>query len=593
MHKKIPKSVPLSSINKKSRDIYDVICYEGIWSDGIYKTWNDFLKETSVLRKNIESAGCDRWFLYCEDCWHFLLAFTALLQCKKEIILSVNISPAYIAEIKGDANFLTDQIYPINNIYEKTFLIPSILSEKSHEDINKFPKITGNKTSIVLFTSGSTGTPKAIKQRLTELENDNAFILSMWGEDLLVRKFCSTVNHHHIYGLLFSILLPFTAGIPFRRQRIHVPEEFYNFIDTEYTIITVPAFLKRGVEILTPNDFFSKSPWIFVSGGVLDSGLAGKTGEIFGFWPIEIYGSTETSGIAWRQSNNGIEWTPFDNVQLDQNDEGCLIIRSPYIKNPAGFETADTAELLDDGRFILKGRIDSVVKIEEKRISLVEMEARIIQSGFACDAYVIPMESNRQYLAAVIVLNNKGKERFDNTEVHNINKFWREYLLNYFENVVIPKKWRYPEEIPADIQGKKNRKAIFRLFSEGNEQVNPYLRKYHNVKLIEKKENSIILEFSLHGTSHYYDGHFPGFPVLPAVAQVDLVVRFASEHFGINIGISKINRIKFLNIIRPENPLVLFIESDKKNIVFKYSSPGGEIVYSSGVMTISRGFPNN
>ena len=118
-----------------------------------------------------------------------------------------------------------------------------------------------------------------------------------------------------------------------------------------------------------------------------------------------------------------------------------------------------------------------------------------------------------------------------------------------------------------------------RLFSD--------FEKYKKIKLIEKNENSVTLEFSIPDTSPYYDGHFPGFPVLPAVAQVDLVVHFALEHFGINIGISKINRIKFSNIIRPENPLVLFIELGKKNIDFKISSPEGETVYSSGVMTIS------
>jgi acyl-coenzyme A synthetase/AMP-(fatty) acid ligase len=159
-------------------------------------------------------------------------------------------------------------------------------------------------------------------------------------------------------------------------------------------------------------------------------------------------------------------------VQLSQNDEGCLVIRSPYMKDRSDFETADTVELLEDGRFLLKERIDSVVKIEEKRISLVEVEARILQSGLASDAFVIPMESIRQYLAAVIVFNNKGKEKFNNVEIYKINKFWREYLLNYFENVVIPKKWRYPEALPADIQGKIKRKAIMQLFSEGNQPIN-------------------------------------------------------------------------------------------------------------------------
>jgi 3-hydroxymyristoyl/3-hydroxydecanoyl-(acyl carrier protein) dehydratase len=112
--------------------------------------------------------------------------------------------------------------------------------------------------------------------------------------------------------------------------------------------------------------------------------------------------------------------------------------------------------------------------------------------------------------------------------------------------------------------------------------------KYNKIKVIEKNEKSVTLEFSIPETSPYFDGHFPGFPILPAVAQVDLVVRFASEHFGISIDISKINRIKFLDIIRPENPLVLFIEADNRKIVFKISSPGGETIYSSGVMTINQ-----
>ncbi|MCL2137943.1 MAG: acyl-CoA synthetase [Treponema sp.] len=336
VHKKIPKAVPLSSFKKNSRNLSNVMCYEGTWNDGIYKTWGDFIKETSALRKKIETVEGNRWFLYCEDCWHFLLAFTALLQCKKEIILSFNVSPACITEISGDANILTDHIFPIDGIeryaFEKTFLIPSILSENAHEGISKCPKIISDKTSIVLFNPGGepadlrsypavsaagSGSPektKAMELRLTNLENDNARILSMWGRELLNRKFCSTVNHHHIYGFLFSILLPFTAGIPFRRQRVQVPEEFMKLNDTEYTIITSAEFLKRGVEILRPNGVLVKSPWIFVPDCELDLELAGKTSEIFGSWPIEINSSTDTPGITWRQSNKGNEWKPFDNV---------------------------------------------------------------------------------------------------------------------------------------------------------------------------------------------------------------------------------------------------------------------------------------
>ena len=116
--------------------------------------------------------------------------------------------------------------------------------------------------------------------------------------------------------------------------------------------------------------------------------------------------------------------------------------------------------------------------------------------------------------------------------------------------------------------------------------MNADVTQYSKVNLIEKTETSVTLELSIPETSPYFDGHFPGFPILSGAAQVDLVVRFAEEHFCITIDISKIKRIKFSNIIRPDNQLVLFIKSDKGNIVFKIASPEGETVYSSGTMTM-------
>ena len=605
MQKKIPKAIPFTAINKKSRQLSTVLCYEGVWEKGVFKTWKDFLEGAAILRRQIKSINSGRWLLYCDDYWFFLLAFVSLLQCKKEILLTANVSPAYIAEICGGEDtvpFLTDHVFPENDKPKNTFDIPAILqaiSDADNTDDNtqdEMPPINGDETSIIMYTSGSTGKPKAVKQRLTEFENDNLFVISKWGEELICRKLCSTVSQHHIYGLLYSILLPFTAGIPFRRERIQIPEELEKLSDTKYTIITVPAFLKRAVEIENRSTLKLVSPWIFTSGGALGYETAQKTSEIFGFWPIEVYGSTETSGIAWRQSKKGQEWTLFDNASITSSKEGCLIIRSPYIKDPAGFETADMAEILEDGRFLLKGRIDFVVKIEEKRISLTEMEERIFQSGLAARVCVIPMEEKRQYLAAAVILNNKGKEKFAGLEKYDINKFWRDYLVQYFENLVIPKRWRYPETLPTDSIGKIKREDIKNLFmNDTNDVANDIAddaanEKFNFSRVIEKTENSVSLELSIPDTSPYFDGHFPGFSILPAVAQTELVVRLASKYFGTGICISKMTRVKYTNIIRPAAPLILRLEKGEKTISFKIYSPEdsakGKKVYSSGTLII-------
>ena len=252
----MPKSIPLSAFKNNSRPGSTILCYEGAWSDSVFKTWDDFLEETAELRRkiNAQSALCGKkWLLYCEDCWYFLLALTALLQCKKEVLLSANVSPAYIEEIRNitpdiTVPFLTDYVFPEGGSPQNTFYIPSMLKDQQKKGTPKEagPAINPDETSIIMYTSGSTGKPKAVQQRLTEFEADNRFIISKWGDEFLKRKLCSTVSQHHIYGFLFSILLPFTLGAPLRRKRIEFPEEMEKLSDTEYMIITVPAFLKRA-----------------------------------------------------------------------------------------------------------------------------------------------------------------------------------------------------------------------------------------------------------------------------------------------------------------------------------------------------------
>lgn len=462
--KKMIKAFSFTKFKSDSRSDEHILCYEDCWSKKIYKTWKDFLIDSAKIRAFVSGKTESDWILHCEDYWYFLCAFVALLQCKKRILLTQNISESFIAEIKKPGvGFLTDQ-----NVSDAVF-IPELI-EKSVEPDEKFvrevPVLNSEETCIMMFTSGSTGKPKAVPQRMKEFEEDNAFIISRWGKEFTSRKLVTTVSQHHIYGFLFGMSLPFTLGVPFRRKRIEFPEEFETLTDETYMIIATPAFLKRTVEI--EEKLSLKNPWIFTSGGACSPELAEKTEKVFGFCPLEVYGSTETSGIAYRQqSRDGLKFTPFANAKLWLGDDGCLRVVSPYIKNPEGFATADLAEFFDDGRFVLKGRSDSIVKIEEKRISLTEVENRILQTGLVEDVKVIALQNDvRQYLAAAVVLNAEGKKKFENTEKFYINRYFHDFLMQYFENVVLPKKWRFVEKLPVDVQGKKHKDEIAAMFNE-------------------------------------------------------------------------------------------------------------------------------
>jgi acyl-coenzyme A synthetase/AMP-(fatty) acid ligase len=150
----------------------------------------------------VNEKNSDRWILHCEDYFYFLVTFVALLQCKKKILLTQNITEKFIAEIKTDGvEFLTDQNFPGADF------IPSIV-ENSNPDENEIrlsPQIDSEKTEIFMYTSGSTGKPKAVLQRMKEFEEDNAFIIKKWGAEFLNRASVTTVSQHHIYGFLFGV----------------------------------------------------------------------------------------------------------------------------------------------------------------------------------------------------------------------------------------------------------------------------------------------------------------------------------------------------------------------------------------------------
>ena len=281
---------------------------------------------------------------------------------------------------------------------------------------------------------------------------------------------------------------------------------------------------------------------------------------------MEIYGSTETGGIAYRQSKNGPVWTPVEVCKMSVAENGCLNIKSSYILEADGFTTGDLVELYDDGRFLLQGRADSIVKIEEKRISLPEVENRLKQTGLLQDVRVVPMDGKRQYLAAAIVLNNAGREKFAGATKLSINNYFTDFLSQFIETTVLPKKWRYLEELPQNTEGKIRVRDIQTLFKLP-ESPDFKILKFH------REPGVLVTKLLFPSTSGFYDGHFPEFKLLPAVAQVDMALRLARNFLDVPKALSKIHRTKFAGPILPDVPVILNVmyNEDSAKVSFNYT----------------------
>ena len=114
----------------------------------------------------------------------------------------------------------------------------------------------------------------------------------------------------------------------------------------------------------------------------------------------------------------------------------------------------------------------------------------------------------------------------------------------------------------------------------------------HDIKdeqIISKEEGKIVLEFVIPASSDFFDGHFPEYKLLPAVAQFEVVTRFSRKYFGTQRWVPSIKRIKFSAPIRPDTKihLELTYKAEKQSVTFNLSDANVEgKVYSSGTFNV-------
>jgi len=100
------------------------------------------------------------------------------------------------------------------------------------------------------------------------------------------------------------------------------------------------------------------------------------------------------------------------------------MLRSPHASGHGWCEQADRISLTSDGRFRLEGRIDRVLKVEGKRVSLERLEREIARLPWVSEAAVVALSEPRTYLGAVVKLSAAGV-----AEIERVGKFRFERML--------------------------------------------------------------------------------------------------------------------------------------------------------------------
>lgn len=324
--------------------------------------------------------------------------------------------------------------------------------------------------SICLFTSGSQGTPTLVTRYWWQLLREAQTLATqfpVWQENDL--DVVGTVSHQHIYGLLFRLVLPFCSGLSTQRYRHAFSEQWLHRLEQRPIIlISSPAHLRRfdDFDLLEPPNLALRA--VFSSGGALPAATAARWQQKNAPAVQEIFGSTETGGIAWRQQVHGsARWQALPGVELQCDDDARLQIRSQHLQPQEWVATSDRVGHIEANSFELAGRIDRIVKIEEKRVSLDEMEAACCKHPWVSECAALSLEATatgRQMIALVVVLNAAGCVQLRSGKRATSDAL-RTHLEQYFEPVLLPRRIRYVDQLPYTEQGKLPQAQLHELLA--------------------------------------------------------------------------------------------------------------------------------
>lgn len=426
--------------------------------------WEDFLARVAGTGGRLRVRPEHRWALCCTDAFDFACGFFALLHAGKQVVVPPNFLPGTLAELRGEFEALL-----AGGDSQSDLLFPSMAVQPG-DGSGWLCNLDLPNLFMDLFTSGTSGVPKRVRKSAIQLANEVAVLERQWGAVAEGACFAATVPHHHIYGLLFRLLWPLCAGRPFDVAVCAQPDDLFQRLQLlgDAVLVSSPAQLSRLPELMELAQLRPRVRRVFSSGGPLVSASALEWRGALGFSPTEVYGSTETGGIAWREQTaepEGDCWRALPEVKVELADDGALKVRSPFLGDDGWFVTADAAELVQGGRFRLKGRLDRVVKVEEKRLSLTQVEEQLRCHPWVRDAAALVLDgARRRAIGVAAVLSDAGRRTLEEEGRGAAVAGLKRHLADFHEPVLLPRHWRFVLALPYDERGKLTTAALTSLF---------------------------------------------------------------------------------------------------------------------------------
>lgn len=299
-------------------------------------------------------------------------------------------------------------------------------------------------SEITFRTSGSAGSPKPCTHHASMLwEEVDALSALLPGR----RRILSAVPRHHIYGFLFTVLLPQAPGIgdldvidlrgssPARLASelrdgdlvVGHPEFWHAFLRLQPTI-------PGGVIGVT-----SSAPCPDELAEGLQSAGLGKL--------LQVYGSSETGGVGWRVSAA----SPYRCLPYWRRVDGRADLLERVLPDGAfaRHTLQDTLDWIDAVTFLPGGRIDQAVQVGGMNVFPAQVAAVLRENPAVAEASVRLMRADEGSRLKAFIVPVKG-----HTDFGQLRRQLVAWVSERLDSPARPTVFSFGSQLPRQINGK-------------------------------------------------------------------------------------------------------------------------------------------
>ncbi|WP_076070760.1 AMP-binding protein [Sphingomonas montana] len=284
---------------------------------------------------------------------------------------------------------------------------------------------------MTVSTSGSTGSPRPCVHAVADLLGEAAFLAARLPGR---RRVVALVPAHHLYGVIWTALLPDSLGVPVVVRRVGAPLG----LTAGDLVVAVPDQWLALSRILRrfPDDVVGVS-----SAGKLDEGLASGLLTAGLARLIDIYGSSETGGIAMRDvPATAYELLPRWRLSAQGDDDWRLV-------DPADrfHDLPDHVERIDDRVIRLLGRRDGAVKVAGHKV-WPERVARQLRTVPGVADAAVRLHANGRLKAFIVPQHDRDPAA--------LSALIEQAVVAHLTDPERPKSFRFGPALPRNAMGK-------------------------------------------------------------------------------------------------------------------------------------------